>query len=98
VRDTEYMRFHHWELLSEMRDESVRYGKRGVEGFDDCRVCHANRAGFCNRCHEAVNLEPDCWGCHYYPETPEEGDARLNLRMREKVSGVAVAEGEEGDG
>jgi hypothetical protein len=104
VRDTEYMRFHHWELLVAMRDESVRYGKRNVVTFDDCRVCHQNRAGFCNQCHNAVNLDPDCWGCHYYPETPEESldDARLDVRrLRAGVSPGSLGEwgeGEEDDG
>lgn len=70
VRDTHYMRFHHWELLKDMR-ERVRTRNRGDINFDRCRECHTNRATFCNRCHDAVNLQPDCWGCHYYPETPE---------------------------
>ncbi len=101
VRDTEYMRFHHWELLSAMRDESVRYGKRSVITFDDCRECHPNRAGFCNRCHDAVNLDPDCWGCHYYPETPEEtlDEARLHIgSLRTAASLGSSDEGEEDDG
>ena len=71
VKATEYMRFHHWELLKELRDETVRLRKRMDITVDDCRKCHSNREGFCNRCHDAVNLKPDCWGCHYYPETPE---------------------------
>jgi hypothetical protein len=84
VRDTEYMRYHHMNLLLEIRDEVQRDGirKRAVgmshcypeEGETDCyicRDCHDNRAAFCNRCHNAVNLSPDCFGCHYYPETPD---------------------------
>jgi hypothetical protein len=71
VRDTEYMRFHHWELLKELRDETVRLRKRMDITVDDCRKCHTNRERFCNQCHEAVNLKPDCWGCHYYPDTPD---------------------------
>ncbi|MFH1756283.1 MAG: hypothetical protein ABIA59_11345 [Candidatus Latescibacterota bacterium] len=73
VRDTEYMRFHHWELLKELRDETVRLRKRMDITVADCRKCHSNRAAFCNRCHDSVNLQPDCWGCHYYPDTPEAG-------------------------
>lgn len=70
VRDTEYMRFHHWELLKDMR-ERVRNRTRGEINFDRCRECHTNRDTFCNRCHDSVNLQPDCWGCHYYPEYHE---------------------------
>jgi hypothetical protein len=77
VRDTEFMRFHHWELLKEMR-ERVRDRNRGEINFDRCRECHTNRETFCNRCHDAVNLQPDCWGCHYYPETPEESGDQMH--------------------
>jgi len=74
VRDTEYMRFHHWELLREVRDESVRDGVRGGITLSGCRDCHVSRDRFCNRCHEAVSLQPDCFGCHYYPSDAESGD------------------------
>ena len=69
VRKTDYMRFRHMELLKEIRDDCVRDGIRKEElNFDKCRSCHTSRVKFCNRCHELVNLEPDCFGCHYWPE------------------------------
>jgi hypothetical protein len=71
VRDTEYMRFHHWELLREARDEVVREGKTDDVKFDFCRACHPDRGRFCDECHGAANVHPDCFTCHYYPETPE---------------------------
>ena len=67
VRDTEFMRYHHWELLRGIREEVVRYGIRGEVGLHNCRDCHESRERFCNRCHEAVSLYPDCFDCHYYP-------------------------------
>jgi len=67
VRDTEYMRFHHWELLRSTREEVVRFGIRGEIGLHRCRDCHTSRERFCDRCHQATSLTPDCWGCHYYP-------------------------------
>jgi hypothetical protein len=67
VRDTEYMRFHHWELLRSVREEVVRYGVRGEVGLSRCRDCHTSRERFCNQCHNAVSLTPDCFDCHYYP-------------------------------
>lgn len=67
VEETEYMRLHHWELLRGIREEVVRYGKRGEVGLDKCRECHTSRERFCDRCHNAVSLKPDCFGCHYYP-------------------------------
>jgi [DsrC]-trisulfide reductase subunit J len=68
IRETEYMRYHHWELLREVREEVVRYGKRGDISLDRCRECHTSKERFCNKCHDAVSLVPDCFGCHYYPE------------------------------
>jgi hypothetical protein len=67
VKETEYMRFHHWELLRGVREEVVRYGKRGEIGLKKCSECHTSRERFCDRCHEAVSLKPDCFGCHHYP-------------------------------
>jgi len=72
VKETTYMRFHHMDLLKEIREEVVREGKRGeiglATGLNNCRKCHASRERFCNQCHNAVNLHLDCFGCHYYPE------------------------------
>jgi len=67
VRETTYMRYHHWELLREIREEVVRYGKRGEIGLNKCKECHTSRERFCNQCHNAVSLFPDCFDCHYYP-------------------------------
>jgi hypothetical protein len=74
VRETEYMRYHHWELLQEVRDAVVRDGVRGEITLAGCRECHPDRASFCNRCHQAVSLQPDCFGCHHYPETAAAGE------------------------
>ena len=67
VKETEYMRYHHWELLRTIREEVVRYGKRGEIALDECRECHTSSERFCNQCHNAVNLRPNCFSCHYYP-------------------------------
>jgi hypothetical protein len=67
VKETDYMRYHHWELLRGVREEIVRYGKRGELGLNKCRDCHTSRERFCDRCHDAVSMKPDCFGCHYYP-------------------------------
>jgi hypothetical protein len=68
-RPREFMRFHHMDLLKEIRDEVLREGI-GIEvsrGLERCRTCHENRERFCNACHDAVDLSPDCFDCHYYP-------------------------------
>jgi len=67
VRETVFMRYHHWELLRSVREEVVRYGKRGDVGLSKCRDCHTSRERFCDKCHHATSLTPDCFDCHYYP-------------------------------
>ena len=67
IKDTEYMRYHHWELLRKTREEIVRYGIRGDVGLKKCGECHTSRERFCQKCHDAVSMKPDCYGCHYYP-------------------------------
>jgi hypothetical protein len=67
VRETSYMRFHHWELLRATREEVVRYGIRSEISLKKCRECHTSRERFCNQCHNAASVTPDCFDCHYYP-------------------------------
>ncbi len=67
VRDTEYMRHNHWVLLRVVREDVVRYGKRGEISLKRCGECHTSREKFCKKCHDAVSMKPDCYGCHYYP-------------------------------
>ena len=66
-KDAQYMRYRHWEYLMELREEVVRYGNRTRGGLYTCRECHQSREAFCDRCHDAVSLKPDCFDCHYYP-------------------------------
>jgi len=67
IRDMTYMRFHHMDFLKKLRNDAVRRGIRGEVGFFSCRECHTSKERFCNQCHDAVNLKPDCFRCHYYP-------------------------------
>ena len=72
VREVEYMRFRHMDLLKETREEVIRGGVRGEITLSGCRDCHTYREQFCNKCHDAVTLKLDCFGCHYYPESVED--------------------------
>ena len=67
VEDASYMRFHHMDMLRQMRAQAVRDGMRSETTLDKCRECHPSREMFCNRCHEAASVSLDCFGCHYYP-------------------------------
>lgn len=64
------MRLHHWEHLKTIREEFVRDGHRSKDGLKNCKDCHKSRAEFCDKCHNAVTLTPDCWQCHDYQGTP----------------------------
>ena len=66
--DRQYMRYRHWEYLMELREEVVRYGNRTRGGLFTCHECHPSRKAFCDQCHDAVSLKPDCFDCHDYPE------------------------------
>lgn len=70
LRETPYMRYQHMDFLKELRDAGVRGGARRDVSFATCRGCHTYRGDFCDRCHDAVNLTPDCFQCHYYPKDP----------------------------
>ena len=66
VRDAEYMRFRHMDLLIEIRSDVIRDGLRGGVTLAGCGDCHSSRERFCDRCHEKASVTLDCWGCHYY--------------------------------
>lgn len=66
VRDTEYMRFHHMDLLKEVRGDVIRNGLKGGITLAGCGDCHHNRDQFCDRCHEKASVTLDCFGCHFY--------------------------------
>lgn len=66
VRDPEYMRFHHMDLLKETRSDVIRAGLKGGITLAGCGDCHHNRDQFCDRCHEKASVSLDCFGCHYY--------------------------------
>ena len=72
VRETSYMRFHHMNLLKDTREDVIRHGIRGEITLGGCRECHTYRGQFCNQCHDAVTLNLDCFGCHYYPDSAED--------------------------
>lgn len=81
VEDTSYMRYQHFELLLALRDEVVRDGTRGEivrDGnvsrvtLDGCWECHTSRETFCDKCHDAVNLNLDCFRCHHDPSSGQE--------------------------
>lgn len=78
VESTDYMRKNHRELLNRWKDSVVREGKRtyvAASGREytmsltgTCLKCHSNKEAFCDRCHNYVRVEPNCWQCHVVPK------------------------------
>ena len=78
VEPVQYMRESHMQLLNDWRDTVVREGKRVYAAADGkmhtmsltntCLSCHSNKADFCDRCHNYVEVTPTCWNCHVIPE------------------------------
>ena len=58
VEPREWMRANHMSLLLDWRDEALRDEKR----------CHANKADFCDKCHDQNSVNPYCWDCHVIPQ------------------------------
>jgi hypothetical protein len=71
LRDTEFMRFHHMDLLKETREDVIRRGLKGGVTLAGCGDCHHNRDQFCDKCHEKASVVLDCFGCHYYLSAEE---------------------------
>jgi hypothetical protein len=78
VEDTLFMTANHQRLLNAWRTAVVRDGERtwvssgGAEHemslTGTCMRCHANREGFCDRCHDYAGVTMTCWDCHVSPE------------------------------
>jgi len=78
VREARDMRRSHMQLLLTWRDEVVREDRREYVAdsghhYDKsltgtCLRCHADKAGFCDRCHQYLQVTPHCWECHVDPK------------------------------
>jgi [DsrC]-trisulfide reductase subunit J len=78
VQEARQMRRTHMQLLMTWRDEAVRQNRRvyvAASGrqYDKnltgtCLRCHADKKGFCDRCHQYVQVSPHCWECHVDPK------------------------------
>jgi hypothetical protein len=92
VRDTEYMRTSHMDLLLEWRDEVVRNNVREVRTDSGktftmsltgtcLKQCHSSKAEFCDRCHDYSGVStPYCWECHIDPQNTDYGARQVVQR------------------
>ena len=78
IESAEYMRAEHMTMLNTWRDMALREDKREYVASDGrkwvvslqntCTDCHANKAEFCDKCHESNSVTPYCWDCHVEPK------------------------------
>ncbi|MBF0621818.1 MAG: hypothetical protein HQL54_07805 [Magnetococcales bacterium] len=69
IKDTDWMRRNHMNMLMEKRHVTVREGVRvPAESLLNCKTCHTSREKFCDKCHSYVGVQPDCFECHNYPK------------------------------
>ena len=83
IYDTEYMRENHMEILHQWKVQVVRDDNRVMVTPDGrefemslqntCLDCHSNYDEFCEKCHNANGVDPNCWTCHTNSST-EYGD------------------------
>ena len=83
VKDTDFMRRNHMELLKHQRDETTLRGVREEQySLKECLNCHAvygpdatavtvaDPTHFCRSCHDYAAVSIDCFQCHASrPET-----------------------------
>jgi len=78
VAPVSYMKTSHMLLLRDWRDRAVRDNIRtyfyngktyAISLTGTClQQCHADKAGFCDRCHTYNGVhDPACWDCHVDP-------------------------------
>jgi hypothetical protein len=78
VEPVEVMRASHMRVLETWRDRVVRDGARTYTDGNGrvvtmsltgtcIKACHADKAAFCDRCHDYAGVTPTCWNCHVAP-------------------------------
>ncbi|MFA6223476.1 MAG: sulfate reduction electron transfer complex DsrMKJOP subunit DsrJ [Desulfomonilaceae bacterium] len=86
VESKAFMQANHMELLNQWRDEVVRNDKRiyvnssgkefNMSLQNTCSKCHSSKTKFCDRCHNYLNVAPNCWDCHIAPKEQEQQAGR----------------------
>jgi hypothetical protein len=97
VRDTEFMRRNHMNLLKHQRDETVHKGIRTTQySLKNCIECHASQKNnsvvgtnenFCQGCHSYVGVKLDCFECH--ATKPKEKAAAFHPLAADGGAGLA---------
>ena len=78
VESKAYMKAEHMQILNDWRETVVRDAKRiyvnssgkkfEMSLTNTCLDCHAEKAEFCDKCHNYASVSPYCWDCHVDPK------------------------------
>jgi len=106
VKDTDFMRRNHMELLKHQRDETVLDGVRSEQySLKECLDCHAvagsdakpvtftDSSHFCRSCHDYAAVSIDCFQCH--ASRPESGILTDDHQFSGVFPGTAQVNGSE---
>jgi len=100
VRDTEFMRRNHYELLLHHRTLTVHEGIRTKqESLANCVNCHAGKGGrvtgskdaFCVSCHAYAAVKIDCFECHSDRPAPSVASLLKPDPLRQAASLASLA-------
>lgn len=98
VRDADFMRRNHMELLKHQRDDTMRRGIRttqnSLKGCIDCHASPVNNSvigtndNFCQGCHAKVAVKLDCFECHSSkPRATTAGGEPAQMQAKAATSG-----------
>lgn len=106
VKDTDFMRRNHMELLKHQRDETMIKGLRAEQySLKECLSCHAvygpdaipvtvaSPTHFCRSCHDYAAVSIDCFQCH--ASRPESGDLPADHQISSVFPGTTSMGGSE---
>jgi [DsrC]-trisulfide reductase subunit J len=100
VRDTEFMRRNHYELLLHHRTLTVHEGIRTKQdSLANCVNCHAGKGGrvtgskdaFCVSCHAYAAVKIDCFECHSDRPAPSVASLLKPDPLRQAASLASLA-------
>lgn len=97
VRETDFMRRNHMDLLKHQRDDTMRKGIRttqnSLKGCIDCHASPVNNSvigtndNFCQGCHNKVAVKLDCFECHSSKPRPATAAAPKAMTAQAGVAG-----------
>jgi len=109
VKDTDFMRRNHMDMLKHERDETMLKGVRSEQySLKECISCHAvygpdaipvtvaSPQHFCRGCHDYAAVSIDCFQCH--ASRPESGGSSAEDQLSSVFPGTTTVGGSHASG